>query len=672
MTDLLKQELQTLKATLHHHNHQYYVLDDPEIPDAEYDKLIQRLMAIESQHPDWITIDSPTQRVGGQALEGFTPVKHVLPMLSLDNAFSVDELRSYQKRLEDRLKFSPNWVYCCEPKLDGLAVSLLYVDGVLTQAATRGDGSTGENITENVRTIRSIPLKLQGHGFPSRLEVRGEVFMTKVGFEKLNVMADKKGDKRFVNPRNAAAGSLRQLDPKITATRPLSFYAYAVGEIGGGELVEGQFERLQQLKTWGLPVSDVIEQVNGLESMLAYQAMLTEKRPSLPFDIDGIVIKVNDFDLQRQLGFVAKAPRWAIAYKFPAEEATTTLENVEFQVGRTGAITPVAKLTPVFVGGVTVSNATLHNADEVQRLGVRIGDTVIVRRAGDVIPQIAGVVLSERHEDAKSIVFPIVCPVCKSQIERLEGEAVSRCTGGLFCRAQRKEALKHFVSRKAMDVDGCGDKVLEQLVDREWITTPADLFKLTEIQLTTLDRMGPKSASNLVNALEKSKETTLGRFLYALGIRDVGETTAQTLAQYFKSLEALQSASEETLLKVPDVGIVVAARIVHFFSEPHNVTVMNALLDAGVHWADIEDVSEISDNPVKDKVVVLTGTLTELNRTDAKNALVALGAKVTGSVSSKTDLLIAGASAGSKLAKAESLGIEIWNEKHLIELLKNR
>jgi DNA ligase (NAD+) len=672
MIDQLKQELQALKVKLHRHNYQYYVLDNPEIPDAEYDKLTQRLIVIETQQPDWITVDSPTQRVGGQPLDGFTSVKHALPMLSLDNAFSVDELRSYQKRLEDRLKFTPDWVYCCEPKLDGLAVSLLYVDGILIQAATRGDGTTGENITENVRTIRSIPLQLQGAGFPSRLEVRGEVFMTKVGFEKLNVMADKKGDKRFVNPRNAAAGSLRQLDPKITATRPLSFYAYAVGEVAGGTLVEGQFERLQALKTWGLPVSDVIEQVSGLENMLAYQAMLTEKRPNLPFDIDGIVIKVNDFDLQRQLGFVAKAPRWAIAYKFPAEEATTVLENVEFQVGRTGAITPVAKLTPVFVGGVTVSNATLHNADEVQRLGVKIGDTVIVRRAGDVIPQIAGVVLSERLDHAESIIFPTKCPVCQSHIERLDGEVVARCTGGLFCRAQCKEALKHFVSRKAMDVDGCGDKILEQLVDREWITTPADLFKLTEIQLTTLERMGPKSASNLVSALEKSKETTLGRFLYALGIRDVGETTAQTLAQYFKSLEALQSASEETLLKVPDVGVVVAARIVHFFKEPHNVTVINELQVVGVHWVDLQDIAEVSDNPVKDKVMVLTGTLTVLNRTDAKNALVALGAKVTSSVSSKTDILIAGDSAGSKLAKAESLNIEIWDEKQLIDLLKNR
>ncbi|MGR5461469.1 NAD-dependent DNA ligase LigA [Photobacterium damselae] len=671
MSNELHQELLSLREQLDYHGYRYYVEDNPEVPDAEYDRLMQRLLTIESEHPEWVTIDSPSQRVGGVPLDGFTQVKHELPMLSLDNAFNDDELRAFQKRIQDRLNDASAIQYCCEPKLDGLAVSLLYENGVLVQAATRGDGTTGENITNNVRTIRSIPLKLQGNDWPTRIEVRGEVFMPKKGFEQLNQRALKKGEKTFANPRNAAAGSLRQLDSKVTATRPLSFYAYAVGIVEGRELEGSQYDRLCQLKSWGFPMSPEIRRVDSIEEVIRYHQMIGEKRESLEYDIDGVVIKVDRVDTQLQLGFVARAPRWAIAYKFPAQEEMTLLNNVEFQVGRTGAITPVAKLEPVFVGGVTVSNATLHNADEIARLGVMVGDTVIIRRAGDVIPQIVSVVESRRPADASPVIFPTECPVCQSKVERIEGEAVARCTGGLFCQAQRKEALKHFVSRKALDVDGCGEKVIEQLVDREMVTTPADLFRLSAGVVTALERMGPKSAQKLVDALGNAKETTLPRFIYSLGIREVGEATAANLAHYFETLEALMTASKEQLIEVPDVGEIVAAHIFNFFREEHNLAVVNDLRDVGIHWPDIEKVADDVELPFEGKTVVLTGSLSQLSRTEAKEALQKLGAKVTGSVSKKTDLVVAGEAAGSKLTKAQELGIEVWDEQQLIDFMQH-
>nr|WP_086939845.1 NAD-dependent DNA ligase LigA [Thaumasiovibrio occultus] len=655
-----------LREQLNYHGYQYYVEDAPEIPDAEYDRMMQELLALEAEHPQMITADSPSQRVGGIALESFEQVAHEVPMLSLDNAFDDESLEAFERRMRDRLNITSPLEYCCEPKLDGLAVSLMYENGVLVRAATRGDGTTGENITENVKTIRAIPLRLRGEGFPARLEVRGEVFMPKAGFEALNAAAIKKGQKVFANPRNAAAGSLRQLDSKITATRPLSFYAYSYGVVDGGNLPDGQFDALLQLKHWGLPMGPEVRRVSGLEAVKAYYQDIGERRNSLDYEIDGVVIKVDSSALQQTLGFVSRAPRWAIAYKFPAQEEMTLLNGVDFQVGRTGAITPVAKLAPVFVGGVTVSNATLHNADEINRLGVMIGDTVIIRRAGDVIPQVTGVVLSRRPDDAKAIVYPTQCPVCQSPVERVEGEAVTRCVAGLFCQAQRKQALKHFVSRKAMDVDGLGDKVIEQLVDREMVTTPADLYQLTAGQLTVLERMGPKSAQNTVNALNKSKETTLPRFLYSLGIREVGEATAANLASHFKTLDAIQQANHEALIAVEDVGEVVAKHIRHFFSESHNQEVIQRLLDEGLHWPAIADVSADTPQPLAGKTVVLTGTLSQLGRTEAKELLQALGAKVTGSVSKKTDVLVAGEAAGSKLAKAQDLGIEIWDEEKLL------
>ncbi|KAB1509861.1 NAD-dependent DNA ligase LigA [Photobacterium damselae] len=670
MSNELHQELLSLREQLDYHGYRYYVEDNPEVPDAEYDRLMQRLLTIESEHPEWVTIDSPSQRVGGVPLDGFTQVKHELPMLSLDNAFNDDELRAFQKRIQDRLNDASAIQYCCEPKLDGLAVSLLYENGVLVQAATRGDGTTGENITNNVRTIRCIPLKLQGNDWPTRIEVRGEVFMPKKGFEQLNQRALKKGEKTFANPRNAAAGSLRQLDSKVTATRPLSFYAYAVGIVEGRELEDSQYDRLCQLKSWGFPMSPEIRRVDSIEEVIGYHQMIGEKRESLEYDIDGVVIKVDKVDTQLQLGFVARAPRWAIAYKFPAQEEMTLLNNVEFQVGRTGAITPVAKLEPVFVGGVTVSNATLHNADEIARLGVMVGDTVIIRRAGDVIPQIVSVVESRRPADASPVIFPTECPVCQSKVERIEGEAVARCTGGLFCQAQRKEALKHFVSRKALDVDGCGEKVIEQLVDREMVTTPADLFRLSAGVVTALDRMGPKSAQKLVDAFGNAKETTLPRFIYSLGIREVGEATAANLAHYFETLEALMAASKEQLIEVPDVGEIVAAHIFNFFHEEHNLAVVNDLREVGIHWPDLEKVADDVELPFEGKTVVLTGSLSQLSRTEAKEALQKLGAKVTGSVSKKTDLVVAGEAAGSKLTKAQELGIEVWDEQQLIDFMQ--
>ncbi|MEZ9526038.1 NAD-dependent DNA ligase LigA [Enterovibrio norvegicus] len=668
MTTDIQQQLQALKAQLNYHGHLYYVEDKPELPDAEYDRLMQQLLAMESEHPELVSADSPSQRVGGQPLSAFVQVRHEIPMLSLDNAFDDDELKAFEKRMKDRLNDTADFTYSCEPKLDGLAVSLMYENGVLVQAATRGDGATGENITHNARTIRNVPLQLQGSGWPARLEVRGEVFMLKDGFDKLNEKNLKKGEKAFANPRNAAAGSLRQLDPKITATRPLRFYAYSVGVMSEA-FGDSHIGRLEQLRQWGIPLSPEVKKVNGLDNVIAYYQDIMERRNALPYEIDGVVIKADAIETQEQLGFVARAPRWAIAYKFPAQEEITTLLDVEFQVGRTGAITPVAKLDPVFVGGVTVSNATLHNADEIARLGVKIGDTVIIRRAGDVIPQIVNVVESRRPDDAKDVVFPAACPVCHSHVERIEGEAVARCSGGLICRAQRKEAIKHFSSRKALDVDGLGDKIVEQLIDKELVQAPADLFKLSAGQVTMLERMGPKSAQNLVDSLNKAKETTLPRFIYSLGIREVGEATAANLANHFFTLEAIREATEEKLINVQDVGVIVAKHVTSFFGEERNKEAIDALLEAGIHWPEIAARDESVSLALDGKVVVLTGTLSQMSRSDAKAALQALGAKVTGSVSAKTDLLIAGEAAGSKLTKAQDLGIDILDEDGMMQLL---
>ncbi|HDI3162594.1 NAD-dependent DNA ligase LigA [Vibrio cholerae] len=664
------QRLTELRKTLHEHGVRYYVEDAPTIPDAEYDRLMRELLELEAAHPELMSSDSPSLRVGGRPLDAFESVVHEIPMLSLDNAFDDSELDSFYRRMTDRIPAVQHSAFCCEPKLDGLAVSLLYENGVLTRAATRGDGTTGENITENVRTIKSIPLRLQGADFPTRLEVRGEVFMPKAGFEALNTRSLKKGEKQFVNPRNAAAGSLRQLDSKITAQRPLAFYAYSVGVIEGGELATSHYQRFLQLKGWGLPICPETKLVTSLAEVKAFYQDILQRRQSLAYEIDGVVIKVDDIQLQERLGFVARAPRWAIAYKFPAQEELTLLNDVEFQVGRTGAITPVAKLEPVFVGGVTVSNATLHNADEIERLGVMVGDTVVIRRAGDVIPQIVSVVLERRPENAKSIVFPTRCPVCQSDVERVEGEAVARCSGGLICQAQRKEALKHFVSRKAMDVEGLGDKVIEQLVDREMVSTPADLFRLRAGELTILERMGPKSAQNVIDALNKAKQTTLPKFLYALGIREVGEATALNLAQHFLSLEAIQQASLEQFIEVPDVGVVVASHLQAFFAQDRNQQVINELLEQGITWPALTAAPVAVDSALAGKIVVLTGSFTQLSRNDAKAALQALGAKVTGSVSKNTDIVFAGEAAGSKLAKATELGIQVFDEQALIEFLK--
>ncbi|MEQ1975898.1 NAD-dependent DNA ligase LigA [Xenorhabdus sp. SGI240] len=665
------QKINELKTTLRHHEYLYHVMDAPEIPDAEYDRLMRELKALEEQHPEQVTADSPTQRVGAAPLTAFEQVRHEIPMLSLDNVFDEESYLAFDKRVRDRLKDGRDLVFCCELKLDGLAVSLLYENGELVQAATRGDGTTGENITANVRTICAIPLRLKGDNIPARVEIRGEVFMKQAGFERFNEEARRTGNKVFANPRNAAAGSLRQLDPRITARRPLTFYCYGVGVLEGGELPASHYERLMQFKRWGLPVNDNVKLCQGTQRVMDFYRDIEQKRPTLGFDIDGIVVKVDSLELQEKLGFVARAPRWATAFKFPAQEQMTVIRDVEFQVGRTGAITPVARLEPVLVAGVTVSNATLHNADEIERLGLRIGDTVIIRRAGDVIPQVVGVVYENRPAETQEVIFPVHCPVCGSDIERVEGEAVARCTGGLFCAAQRKEALKHFVSRRAMDVDGMGEKIIEQLVDKEYVKTPAELFRLTAGKLTGLERMGPKSAQNIINALEKAKKTTFARFIYSLGIREVGEATAANLVAHFGTLEKLRAADMEALIAVQDVGSVVARHVVNFFNEPHNQVVIDDLVNnIGIHWESTESLNfDEVDSPFAGKTVVLTGSLNRLSRDEAKDKLTALGAKVTGSVSKKTDLVIAGEAAGSKLAKANELGIYVIDEEEMLRLL---
>jgi DNA ligase (NAD+) len=667
--DAAAQRIETLRKEINYHNRQYYVFDNPKIPDITYDRLLRELQRLESEYPQLITSDSPTQRVGDKPLEGFDEVVHRLPMLSLDNAFGEEEMGEFERRIRDRLKLDgePAIRYLAEPKLDGLAVSLRYEQGQLVQGGTRGDGNRGEDVTSNVRTIKAIPLSLQGEDWPEVLEVRGEVFMPHEGFQALNKRAREKGEKVFVNPRNAAAGSLRQLDPRLTAQRPLSFYAYGLGEVVPAAIARQQSSSIRLLRQWGLPISPLHEVVTGVSGCIDYYQRIAQLRDGLPYDIDGVVFKVDDLDLQQQLGFVSRAPRWAIAYKFPAQEEMTQVEAIEFQVGRTGAITPVARLTPVFVGGVTVSNATLHNMDEVMRKDVRAGDTVIVRRAGDVIPEVVSVVMDRRQAKAQSVTMPTACPVCGSDITKPEGEAVARCSGGLYCPAQCKQALKHFASRKAMDIEGLGDKLVDQLVEQALVATPADLFGLTLEQLSALERMAEKSAQNLLQALEKSKSTTLDRFLFALGIREVGEATAQSLANQFTTLVAIEQADEERLQEAPDVGPIVATHIHSFFRQPHNREVIEQLLEAGIHWPAVE-VRPAEHQPLSGKTVVITGTLSK-PRDEIKQALQRLGAKVTGSVSKKTDYLLAGDGAGSKLAKAEKLGVVLLDEEALQNLL---
>jgi len=671
-TAATQENLDSLKDQIRHHNHRYHVLDDPEIPDVEYDRLMRQLQTIEKAHPELITPDSPTQRVGDEPVAAFGTVRHQLPMLSLDNAFVPDELREFDRRVTERLELedkSDALVYAAEPKLDGAAVSILYEHGQLTRAATRGDGTTGEDITHNVRTIESVPLRLMGKGYPESLEVRGEIFMPKAGFEAYNQKARAAGEKVFVNPRNAAAGSLRQLDPKLTAERPLDIYVYSVGSVSGSELPESHSKILDQLEGWGLKTCPERRAVKGVEGCLDYYEAIGARRDSLAYEIDGVVYKVNSLAQQRELGFVSRAPRWAIAHKFPAQEELTTVEGVEFQVGRTGAVTPVARLKPVFVGGVTVSNATLHNIDELHRKDVRIGDTVTVRRAGDVIPEVVGVIASRRPKRTRRVQLPKACPVCKSAVVREEGEAVARCTGGLYCAAQRAEALKHFVSRKALDIEGLGAKLIEQLVAADRIKNPADIFQLESDELAALERMGEKSAENIVASIESSRSTTLSRFLYALGIREVGEATANALATYFGKLDSIIAANEEALLAVPDVGPVVASRIRSFFDEPHNRDVIAALQNYGVHWKDAEPQQNRSDGPLAGKIFVLTGTLSSMTRDEAKQKIQALGGKVTGSVSKKTDYVVYGEKAGSKLSKAQDLHVDTLDVEQFEKLL---
>ncbi|EED35556.1 DNA ligase, NAD-dependent [Luminiphilus syltensis NOR5-1B] len=651
---------------------EYYQQDAPSVPDADYDAAFRRLHELESAHPELASPDSPTRRVGAQPIAGFEQVTHRLPMLSLDNAFSSDDFDAFDQRVSERL--GKNAIdYCCEPKLDGIAVSLIYERGKLTQAATRGDGVVGEDITHNVRTIEAIPLALEGGGFPDVLEVRGEVFMPRVGFERLNDRARASGDKLFVNPRNAAAGSLRQLDPRVTARRPLDFCCYSVGFCSGQirDLGDRHSAVIARLGEWGLPVSQWMKVATAAEACEAYYQWLAGERDGLPFDIDGIVFKVDDLESQRILGFVSRAPRWAIARKFPAQEQRTRVLDVEFQVGRTGAITPVARLDPVFVGGVTVSNATLHNADEIERLGLCIGDSVIIRRAGDVIPQVVAVILEERDESVRAVVFPDHCPACGSEVERVEGEAAFRCVGGLICPAQRRASLQHFASRKAMDIDGLGEKVIEQLVARELITDIAGLYGLDLETLVSLDRMGEKSAENLVAALDKSKATTLARFIYALGIREVGESTARALAMHFGSLDAIEGAGQEVLEEVDDVGPVVATHIRNFFSEAANRRTIEALIEAGVHWPDpVDSMAAGEEGALAGESWVVSGKLESMSRDQASDRLRSLGARVTGGVSNKTTRLLAGPGAGSKLKKAESLGLPVLDESDFLALLE--
>ncbi len=659
--------IEALREKLNHHNYQYHTLDRPEISDAEYDAIFQQLIRLEEAHPELVVAHSPTQRVGAVPLAGFQQVTHQLPMLSLDNAFSDSDVVDFDQRVLGLLDLAPPIAYTCEPKIDGVAISLLYEQGQLVRAATRGDGLTGEDVTQNVRTIESVPLFLRGAGYPEKLEVRGEVYIARSVFADINVQQVSKGDNPFANPRNAAAGSLRQLDSRLTASRRLSMYCYSVGLVEGGSLPAGHFAILEQLQQWGFRINPLSRLVSGSASCIRYYEELGLKRPELDYDIDGIVFKVNGLDLQGQLGMRTRTPRWAIARKFPAEQGMTRLNGIEFQVGRTGAITPVARLEPVQVGGVTISNATLHNFDEIKRLDVLIGDTVVLQRAGDVIPKIVSVIKDRRPTDALPVEQPLNCPACGSELERAEGEVAIRCVSGLICSAQRKESLRHFSSRLAMDIDGLGEKLVEQLVDAELVENPADLYDLKFDQLIELERMAPVSANNLLLALDKSKQTSLQRFIYGLGIQEVGEATAASLALHFQDLQRLRIADVEGLQVVSDIGPVVAEKVHRFFEQPKNNDVIDRLIESGVKWPAIQDNDQ--DKPLVGQTWVITGTLTDFTRPELKQKLQSLGAKVAGSVSSKTDCLVAGLQAGSKLTKAQALNISIVDEDELKRLL---
>lgn len=666
--DAVVKEIEVLRSEIEHHNYLYHSLDTPEITDREFDLLFRRLAELEAQHPQLVTPESPTRRVGSEPLSSFQQVLHRLPMLSLDNAFNAEDLRDFDHRIKTRLDSEVAPTYTCEPKIDGVAVSILYQEGRLVQAATRGDGTSGEDITANVRTIDTIPLRLRGKGYPATLEVRGEIYISKSGFRKMNERAAREGDKLFVNPRNAAAGSLRQLDSRLTAKRPLTMYCYSVGLAAGGDLPARHGEILESLKEWGFRINPLVETVTGIEKCVAYYKRMLATRDQLPYEIDGVVIKVDAIGLQNRLGLLTRTPRWAIAHKFPPEEATTRVEDVEFQVGRTGAITPVARLKPVFVGGVTIRNATLHNMDEITRLGLMLGDTVVIQRAGDVIPKVVRVLEEKRVPDAETIQLPDSCPACGSDVVIASGEVVARCTGGMYCSAQRKENIRHFAARMAMDIDGLGEKLVYQLVDEKLIQTSADLYKLKAQDIIPLDRMAPKSAHNLIAALERSKQTTLPRFIYSLGISDVGESTAKSLARHYDDLDTIMAADEESLQEVPDVGPVVARRIAVFFRQAHNREIIESLLQSGITWS-VDEAGRGPPQSLEGQTFVFTGSLSVLSRNEAKAKLQFLGARVSGSVSGKTAYVVAGAAAGSKLKKAQELGVEILSEDALLALL---
>ncbi|MFN5746219.1 MAG: NAD-dependent DNA ligase LigA [Methylococcaceae bacterium] len=656
-----------LRRQIEFHNLRYHQLDAPLISDAEYDRLMQTLLALEKAHPELETADSPTRRVGAAPVKDFGSIRHAVPMLSLDNAFSAADMADFERRLQQRLQHEP-LSFIVEPKLDGLAISLSYEHGVLRRAATRGDGQTGEDITANARTIPSIPLKLSGKGWPEHFEIRGEVFMPRQGFERLNARALENGDKTFANPRNAAAGSLRQLDPTVTASRPLDFYCYGYGLYPDERLPETQSALMAAFRDWGIPVNPELHLVTDVAGCLDYYADLLTRRHALPYEIDGVVYKIDRLADRETLGFASRAPRWAIAPKFPAEEANTRVIAIDVQVGRTGALTPVARLEPVFVGGVTVTNATLHNAEEVHRKDIRVGDSVIVRRAGDVIPEVVKSLAEHRPPGTSAFQLPSHCPVCGAEVEIVDGETIARCSGGLFCPAQHREAVKHFASRKAMDIDGLGDKLVDQLLDRGLIKTVADLYRLEADSLAALDRLGKKSAQNLVDALRKSTHTTLARFLFALGIREVGEITAQTLAHHFRDLEPLIAADIATLQTVQDVGPTVAHHVHTFFRQDHNRAVIHSLLAAGIHWDPLPEAAPATSLPLSGKTFVITGTLETLTRDEAKARVQSLGGKAAGSVSGKTDYVVAGADPGSKLGKAEALGVRVLSEAEFLAL----
>lgn len=666
----IQDKIKALRDKVHLYDYQYYVLDDPSVPDSEYDRCFKELQKLEAKYPQFVTSNSPTQRVGVTPASSLKPTAHRQPMLSLSNVFDTEELQAFIKRVSDWLERNPDeLVFTCEPKLDGLAVNLTYERGQLTSAATRGDGRVGENITNNIKTISAVPLKLLGDDIPEVIEVRGEVYMPIAGFEAFNEKARQAGEKTFANPRNAAAGSLRQLNPSITASRPLAIYCYGIGAYKGMVLPDSHFEQLMVLKHMGFRIAPEIEVVRGLDGCLTYYNRLQEKRSSLPYEIDGVVYKIDSMAQQNVLGYVARAPRFACAHKFPASEEITTLEGVDFQVGRTGALTPVARLKPVAVGGVTVSNATLHNMDEIERKDIRIGDEVIVRRAGDVIPEVVSVLKDKRPVKTKIITLPSHCPVCGADVIREEGEAVARCTGGLFCKAQRKRAVWHFASRKAMDIDGLGDVLIEQLVDNDRLKDVSDLYTLTIDELADYPRMGQKSAENLITAIDKSKNTTFQRFIYALGIREIGEASAQILATHFASISDLKNAKIEDLMALKDIGPVAADNVVYFLAQDHNIDVIEKLVNYGVIWPKPEVKSVDENHPFYGKTIVLTGSLSSMSRDDAKAKLMALGAKVTGSVSAKTDYVVAGEDPGSKYTKAQDLGVTILTEEEFLSRL---